>query len=240
MPAPTMETLAALLRNLGVTVEDMRGQLPVHASKRFKLRDPAQLLGLTAHHSAGPTGMFDRFKAVARYHVAPNHVSSTGAPGILYSLGVATDGCVCLFHDLDVATWSQGTSKRHGDENAQFLAVLCLGDFSSPGHPAGEPTPEQLHGFLAVVVACRQLWGSGFDLTGHYMLGKPACPGSTLQALVEAMRTHVTQPAPAAYLCSFRGVQKALASLGYSPGPADGVDGKVGPATRAALRAALQ
>lgn len=249
------ELVIQTLREMGVVVHDLRGKLPVHPTRTFASRDPRKLLGLTAHHSAGPGGGVDRFQDVARYHVGPNHVSAQGCPGILYTLGVTSTGEVAVFWDLDVATWSQGDKAKPGDENADYLSVLSLGNFRSPENPSGgEPTPEQLWAFGAVVVAARRIWGRGFQITGHFDFGKPACPGATLEAMVRAMASHVQSQARGP--STTREVQEALSLLGYlPPGEVDGedgpitrsavasfqkdhrlqVDGKAGPKTRAAL-----
>ena len=258
--ALTAQFLHALER-VGLTVKDLRGKLPSHASKSFARRDPSKLKGLTGHHTAGPTGTYERFLAVAEYHVGPNHVSSTGAPGILYTLGIDKDGVVCIFHDLEVATWSQGTRSIPGDENADYLAVLVLGDFSSKDHQGSEPTLDQMHAFLGVAKACRWLWGLSFDFTGHFQFGKPACPGATLETIIRAAATHVVVVDPRSREpMTMLEVQVALDRLGFDPGPIDGlpgpstrsaicafqksadlvVDGQAGPATIAALDRALE
>lgn len=233
MPSTTQFIQA--LTALGVVVLDLRGQLPEHATKRFATRDATKLRGLTAHHSAGPAGGRQQLEAVARYHVGANHVSATGCPGLLYTMAVLQDGSVALAHDLEVATWSQGDKARPGDENAEFMAVLTLGNFHSADNPTGnEPSPDQLWAFACVVRVARQLWGKGFDVTGHFQFGKPACPGATLEAVVRAMAKHVERPAPPAQVATLRDVQVALLALGYDAGTADGQDG---PRTRGAVAA---
>tara|TARA_Y100000310_G_scaffold339251_1_gene431377 strand:+ start:971 stop:1693 length:723 start_codon:yes stop_codon:yes gene_type:complete len=208
-------------------VIDMRGKLPVHATKNFASRDPAKLLGMTGHHSAGPNGGPEKFEAVAKYHIKANHVSSSGCPGILYTAGIPDGGEVCIFHDLEVATWSQGYRDRAGDENEEFLAILVLGSFTSPHHSGSEPTLEQLHSFTTVLMVCKDIWGPAFDFTGHFQFGKPACPGGTLESIIKAAATHV-----AGIFDTMLEIQTVLKKLGYAPGPLDGLSG---PMTRSAL-----
>jgi len=231
------QDLISAICDYGPIVDSLIGALPTHKTKRFRTRDPGAIRGLCVHHSAGPTGDgAQRFVDVARYHVGPNHVSATGAPGVLYTLGIDAGGRVFILHDLQVAPWSQGTRERPGDENAEYLSCLLLGDFSSPGHSANEPTPEQLYALLAVFVACRALFGRSFELTGHYALGKPACPGSTAETLIRALGAHVEPrssiAARSAQLDTLRDVQSALAALGFYPGK---IDGLPGPRTRSAV-----
>lgn len=224
------DKLISALRRLGVTVVDLRGKLPTHATKTFGRRDPAALRGLVAHHSAGPTGGVDRFRAVASYHVGPNHISESGCPGICYSLGIAEGGEVCVFWDLEAATWSQGDRTQPGDENKEWLAVLAVGNFRSAGNPGGgEPSLEQLSSYLLLARACREVWGPGFAFTGHFAFGKPTCPGATLEAVARAI-DEGTRREPTGTVLQ---VQAGLAALGYLP--AGEVDGLDGPVTRAAV-----
>jgi len=243
MPRPSTVDLIAALRAEGLSVHDLRGQMPEHPEKRFKGRDPGALLGMTVHHSATAAGSVAAFSAIAKYHIGPNHVSETGAPGILYTLGIAWDGAVAVFHDLDVRPWSQGYRGRRGDENAEFLSVLAIGNFQSADNPiGGEPSGEQISAVCRVAAVCRRLWGAAFRVTGHYQFGKPACPGATLETVVRALESHTQRPGETAEavlliergidLSTTLGLQRALELAGYSPGEADGVPG---PRTRAAL-----
>jgi hypothetical protein len=250
---PTVEDIADHLRGLGVTVHDMRGNLAKHASKTFSDRPVGNLQGVAFHHSAGSTGGLDKFLAIARYHVGPNHISSTGAPGICYSMGITADGEVAIFHPLEAKTWS------HGNANSSHVGVLVCGDFSTPGHAAKEPSPEQLWAVCCVALAFRSVFGVGFGFAGHFDFGKPRCPGATIETMVRAMRTHVEQPHDSGNLDSLAAVQTALGKLGYTPGTPDGimgpktrgaicsfqkaaglqVDGDAGPRTKAAISSAL-
>lgn len=225
------DALIAALRSLGVTVIDLRGKLQTHPTKVFGTRDPKVLTGLVAHHSAGPNGPPDRFREIAAYHVGPNHISPTGCPGICYSLGIAQGGEVCVFWDLDRATWSQGDSSQPGDENREWLAVLLVGNFRSKDNPGGgEPTLEQMRSYLSLALACRQTWGTSFQFSGHFAFGKPACPGATMETVVRAVAAGVV---PSVKVGSVLQVQKALDLLDYLPtGEVDGVEG---PVTRAAV-----
>ena len=252
MPLPTTESLISALKNQGLTVLDYRGKMPTHETKTFSNRNGATLKGIAFHHSASKAGDPERFKKVAAYHVKPNHISDSGCPGICYTIGIAIDGEVCLFHSIDVATWS------HGNANKTHLSCLVSGNFYSESNPKGhEPTAEQLRSVASVAIACQKLWGRAFEVTGHFKFGKPACPGATIEAMVRAIDSH---RATTTEIKSLRDVQQALADLGFSPGAVDGVDGRntrnavrafqmskglgadgiAGPATKAALENALK
>lgn len=225
-----MDTLLHALQTLGVPVLDLRGKLPTHQTKSFAARDASRILGLVAHHSAGPTGGQERFRQIADYHVGPNHISDSGCPGICYTMGITQYGEVCIFWDLDRATWSQGDKTQPGDENAQWLSCLLVGNFRSVDNPnGGEPTLEQMRSFLGLAAACRKTFGERFQFSGHFAFGKPACPGTTMEALVRALAANVETEKPISILQ----VQRALVFLGYLSTPqADGLDG---PTTRGAV-----
>lgn len=222
----TVEDIAEHLRGLGVTVHDMRGNLATHPSRRFSERAVDQLQGVAFHHSAGTTGGLDRFLSIARYHVGPNHISARGCPGICYTMGITAEGEVAIFHPLSAKTWS------HGNANSSHVGVLVCGDFSSPGHEAREPSPEQLWAVCCVALAFRATFGVGFGFNGHFDFGKPRCPGATIEAMVRAMRTHVQLPHDEGSLDTLGAVQTALSKLGYEPGTPDGI---MGPKTRGAI-----
>lgn len=172
--------------------------------------------GVVYHQSLGSTIAAD----IANYHIGPNHMSQDGLPGMAYWAFVGVDGLVGVVNDLGDRTWSQGDLNTPGDENSKYLAVCFGGDFAGPGHPGGEPTTEQ------IVVAAR-LWldlRSIFSfqdhaLYGHYDFGKAACPGSTLAEVIRALKENVVR------FTTPMQRQRVLASLGYDPGPVDGVWG---------------
>ena len=226
MPLPTTEALIDELKRQNLTVLDYRGKMHTHETKTFGSRDGATLKGIAFHHSASKAGNPERFKKVAKYHVKPNHISDSGCPGICYTIGIAIDGEVCLFHGIDVATWS------HGNANKTHLSCLVSGNFYSESNPSGhEPTAEQLRSVTAVAIACKKLWRDTFEITGHFKFGKAACPGATIEAMVRAIDTHRQTTTE---IKTLRDVQKALTDLGFSPGAVDGVDGRN---TRNAVRA---
>ena len=221
----TIEGLMTCLDAVGVLTKDMIGKLPAHPTKRFDVRSVSDLKGFTFHHTGGPGGGSERFEAVAKYHVGPNHMSADGCPGICYTMGIATDGTVCFFHDFEVKTWSQGT----GNEN--YIGVVFLGNFKSKSNPEGvEPTSQQLFSLMALAEFARV---SDFEVTGHFNFGKPACPGETIESVIVAISSHAV-PKLNDSLATLEEVQLTLIHLGYNVG-ASGADGVMGPSTRSAI-----
>jgi hypothetical protein len=183
-----VEILCQLVAARGIKVVDIRPQLKVHQTKKFAQRNPKKILGMCVHHSASRTGGIDELIGHSIYHVGSSHLSETGAPGICYTLGITEDGTLCILNPMENVTWSQGTAKG----NIDMMAVEVVGNFNSETNPdAGEPTAAQMNTVLALYLTCVSIWGEHFQLAGHYHYTKPACPGDTLGALIEAVRTHI-------------------------------------------------
>lgn len=137
--------------------------LPVAPGRSWSRRSVSTLLGIVWHHAAGGDDPY----ATARYHIAPNHVSPRGMPGLGYAFFIDKAGTVFWANDLEAATWSQGSRDIHPDAdgdgdvdvadgkgaaNARFLAVCFGGDFFSEHNRDGdEPTGEQMLAGLALV-----------------------------------------------------------------------------------------
>jgi hypothetical protein len=177
-------------------------------------------------------------EAVARYHTGKNsHLAKGGVRSISYTFAIRRDGQIVLCNDLDRAVWSQGFKGRPGDENAEFLSVLFEGLFHGEGvtdPTAGEPNSRQMLAGLALWSVCRDLWKWKEDcLHGHFHFGKPACPGATLQTVVQAVRVNVEKPAKPLF-GTVASRQEALKTLGFYKGKADGV---WGPVSKGALTA---
>ena len=199
--------------------------------KKWKKRRSASLKGLVWHQELG----WGSVEAVARYHTGKNsHLYKGGVESISYTFAIRRDGQIVLCNDFNRATWSQGYVGRKGDENAEFMSVMFEGLFhgSSVTDPsAGEPNHMQILSGMTLWHTCRDLWGwNDDDLYGHYHFGKPACPGDTLQAVIEAVRLNVQREEYD--FTDVRGRQKALKELGFYAGK---VDGAWGPASRGAL-----
>ena len=239
---------------------DVRSKLAVNSkAKDWKKRDPEVLQGMVWHQELG----WGKIEDVARYHTGKNsHLVQGGTRSIAYTFAVRRNGQIVLCNDLDRAVWSQGFAGRPGDENSEFLSVLFEGLFQGEGvndPTAGEPNSRQMLAGLSLWTACRDLWKWKEDcLHGHFHFGKPACPGSTLQSLIRAVRVNVEKP-PKLKLDTVAARQKALKILGVYSGAVDGVwgpmskgaltafqrqaglaaDGVWGPVTEAAIREKL-
>jgi len=197
--------------------------LPVHDTKKWEKRNPAELKGAVVHQSLENYGSA---AGNAKYHVGPNHISEDGLPGLSYTLFIEKNGRVILANPVDCKTWSQGYGGRPGDENEEFLSICVGGNFSAPGYVGTQkPTQNQVDALVNVWDHLKMIWAwNDFDLYGHYHFGKPTCPGNELTELIENIR-------PVAYVTPHER-QRALLKLGYYKGEVDGV---WGPMSKAAL-----
>jgi len=196
---------------------DMRGKLPVHATKKWLGRDPAALVGVVYHQSLDSG---DSLFGLAKYHVGPNHISSTGLPGLSYTMFVGRDGVPRLANNVEDKTYSQGDADKPGDENAEFLAVCFSGNFSGAGY-VGSQTLNEAQGITAHSLweQLRDILNFGNDrLFGHYDFGKPACPGNELQAIIEVYN-NLSESELAIPLATVTDRQASLKKLGCYQGP---------------------
>ena len=233
-----MET--KILKMLDATAQALKMKAPLDGrdtlaknptGKKWKKRDPKALQGLVWHQELG----WGSVENVARYHTGrQSHLHDGGVESIAYSFAIRRNGQIVLCNSLNKAPWSQGFKGRKGDENAEFMSVMFEGFFKgeSVTEPsAGQPNDRQMLSGLILWQVCRKLWKwQENDLYGHFLFGKPACPGSTLQAVIEAVRMNAPQPKKK--LDSTKSRQKALKDLGYYSGK---IDGAWGPSSKSAL-----
>ena len=235
-------------------VTDYRSILPRHATRVWRKRPLNELRGMVWHQtlSSGST------IAVANYHVGPNHISSSGLPGISYTFSIEKDGKTLLCNALEDVTYSQGDRTKPGDENRLYIAACFTGNFDAPGYNGSDVvSAEQMQAGLRLWLACCEQFGwSGKRLFGHYHFGKPKCPGTVLSQLIESVRA-AGEPEFSTYdFETIAGRQAALRSVGHYGGAIDGlwgtqsrlaltayqkaagltVDGIWGPETEEALR----
>ncbi|MGP0565836.1 MULTISPECIES: peptidoglycan recognition protein family protein [unclassified Nitrospina] len=212
---------------------DGRTTLPTNKQgKKWKRRDPEALQGMVWHQELG----WGSIEAVARYHTGPDsHLHAGGVESIAYTFAIRKNGQVVLCNDLDRAPWSQGYAGRKGDENAEFLSVMFEGFFQGTGvddPSAGHPNDRQLLSGLILWKICQDLWKwKAGDLYGHFLFGKPACPGDTLQTVVEAVRFNAPKKRKRKFT-TVRQRQQGLKDCGFYKAK---VDGLWGPGSRAAL-----
>lgn len=199
--------------------------------KKWKKRVVTKLRGLVWHQELG----WGSVESVARYHTgAKSHLHDGGVESIAYSWAIRRTGQIVLCNNLSKAVWSQGYAGRKGDENSEFMSVMFEGLFNGEGmadYAAGEPNHVQMLSGLILWHICKEAWAwKADDLYGHYLFGKAACPGNTLERIIEAVRINVEEQA--FDLGTVKGRQAALNFLGYEAGTADGV---WGPASKGAL-----
>jgi len=190
---PTTPQLLRAILLQGVDVHDVRGQLPAHATKEYPTVDPAKFSGVVIHHSGPPPlDGLDGLERLTRYTV-----DRRGWPGCPYDLAIASTGGVYLCHDLDVGNYHGGTLARPGDENAEFLGLVVLGNMAGPHNDTPDqhdPTLAQVEAVGRVIRALYSLWPGWLHnehrgLWLHADLGKAACPGELLTRLVRRERT---------------------------------------------------
>lgn len=154
----------------------------------------------------------------AKYHVGPNHISSTGLPGLAYCGFIEKSGQLYLANDVEDVTWSQGTDALPEDENLLYLAICVGGNFSGPGYKGTqEPTSDQIRSLKLFWVKAKELWGlKNNQVFGHYNFGKPACPGYAFMKLIEGINADRDWTAGSPYnFGTIDGRQKALQKLGF-------------------------
>ncbi len=230
------EKLRDIYQGLGIPAPyDGRSRLKRNPhGRKWKLRNVKKLKGMVWHQELG----WGSIEAVAKYHTGKNsHLCRGGVESISYSLAIRRNGQIVLCNDLNKATWSQGYKGRVGDENAEFLGVMFEGMFAGEhvtDSSAGEPNGTQMTSALILWQVCKDLWGwKECDLYGHYLFGKPSCPGNTLRTVIEAVRVNTVQEEQPAYdFTLVKDRQRALKKLGYLSGRADGI---WGPQSRGAL-----
>lgn len=81
---------------------------------------------------------------------------------------------------------------------------------------------------------CKEKWEwKDYDLYGHYHMGKLACPGDTLQKIIEAVKVSFDNGNKNVYnFNSVKDRQQALSDLEFYQGETDGI---WGPASKGAL-----
>ena len=148
---------AAFLLNaatLMFKVVDVRKKLPKHPTKRFGQRKKSAIKGIKLHHTAGAVS--DTPWDVADYHVGPNHISSTGTPGINYTVVIDRSAKIFWCNDLEAITW------HVEGQNTDNASICVIGNYEEY-----EPTTAQVR---AVRLAKRWIeWkvGRSLPMEGH-------------------------------------------------------------------------
>jgi hypothetical protein len=172
-PAPAA-TLADLLRaEFGDAFSDLHVSLPHHATLTYASRPVANIARLVLHHTATP--QTTTWQTVANYHV-----NSNGWPGIGYHIGIHVDGRVALLNTPETISYHCGDASKPGDENADTLAIACMGNFETDAVPATLwPLVERVTGVV------RDYLDRTVPLLGHRDVASgTVCPGKYLYAIL--------------------------------------------------------
>lgn len=153
------------------SVRDIRRKLPKHPTKRFGRRKKSQIKGIVLHHTAGDAN--DSPWDIADYHVGPNHISSTGTPGINYTLVIDQNAKIYWCNDIENITW------HVSGKNTENASICVIGNFELT-----EPSAAQLR---AIKIGKRWLEmkvGRSLPMKGHDQAcgSCTKCPGENLKA----------------------------------------------------------
>lgn len=176
--------------------------------------------GICVHH-----GGVSRDKCIPIDEYAKWHLDRwKSAGGIAYTYVIQPNGEIVQCWDNDLRVYSQGTGELEGDENTRWKGVLVVGNFSGPYNPGidEDPTIEQMHSLDYL----RRLFEIKYGMNGivsHSELGKPACPGETLEKWVEINKNVFS----IYQLDIAKGLQRILKDLGYYSGRIDEAIGHV-------------
>jgi len=124
-----------------MTLVDLIGKLPAHATKRYPTRDLSVVTRGALHHTGGPAWATP--PQIARFHVESNHLEQGGAPGIAYHYLVGPDGTVYKCWPATTITWCV----RKG--NTPTVCVCMIGHF--------DERPSTLTAFEVWALAAREI-----------------------------------------------------------------------------------
>ena len=225
-------------------VENWVNVLPWHPTRRWSKRSVSEIDKIIIHQTLSVGSI----RAINNYHITPgsqNHLSQKGAPHIAYNYLIdragddGIDGRIIRANNLDDIVWHTKGQNRVG------IGISICGNFVGEGYNDGEkgPTAAPMKSLAQLVEILQNAYNiPNTKVYGHYHFGKPACPGTAVKKWIEKFRSpsleDVTEPdirdrATAIYtkLCQMfstdriKFYQKALNTLGYSVGRADGIMG---------------
>ncbi|MEY9096295.1 peptidoglycan recognition family protein [Paenibacillus sp. RC84] len=129
-------------------LNDLRGKLPIHSSKKYAKRSLSDIRSIAIHHSLTTSGSATAF---ANYHVGTNDW-----PGIGYTYVIDRDGMVNWCWDWDVISY------HVGDSNRRALGICLVGDFRTQ-----QPAPEQYAAAIELVRMLQNKIPSATEVKGH-------------------------------------------------------------------------
>jgi len=198
------------------SIQDFRLVLPVHEYKTYKKRDIKTINKIIVHCTASNCRKEEELFRLAEYDIGPNHISSSGCPGITYHFMILPDGRLYYTSDITNITW------HAGNFNSKSIAVsLCY-----KGDNSFVPSPqiESLYKILSElcldlnidpdnIKGHRELPGTGYNIVNGIKKLRKVCPG--LKINLDNLRYTVSTS-----------VQRTLKGLKYYEDKVDGVFGR--------------
>jgi hypothetical protein len=207
-----------------VTPIDIVGDLPVHPTKKYKLRELSDIKRIVVHTTDWRTSP----KTIAIFDIEPNHISKTGCPAITYHEMVMDTGLVYHCLPFRQVSWHAGIWNPGSLALAMVFRVSDSKgrDVHAPSENLLKTTQTRL-GQLCLelgltpdkVVGHRELKGTGWFFSKGSRRLRKTCPG--LKVDLDLLRTNVAK-----YM------QIILKLNGAYKGE---IDGDFGPLSRGAL-----
>lgn len=188
-----MVKLGTLHSSPSLQILDATPALPKHPTKKYSQRPLTRIQYAIWHHSAGAV----RPGLDGPIGTAKSHVEERGWPGIGYHYYIPylgpPRGPALVYQVNSLRTWAYHTGAPW---NASGIGVLCQGCFVSRHNPGQGPIKNQQTQGPSdhQQVASWELWiylqdrFPALELMGHYLAGKPTCPGDELEAWIEEVR----------------------------------------------------
>jgi hypothetical protein len=192
-PKRPMVKLGIVHHSPTLQILDARPALPSHPEKAYGQRPLSRIKYAIWHHSAGAV----RPGLSGPIGTARTHVTERDWPGIAYHYYIPylgpPRGPALVYSCQSLRTWAYHTGPGYNDTG---IGVVCQGCFASRHNPKqgpfkGQPTPGPSD---HQQVASWELWiylqdrFPAIELAGHYLAGKPTCPGDELEAWIEEVR----------------------------------------------------
>jgi hypothetical protein len=179
----TTDDLIQRLKNNGLVVHDIRGQLPRNGT--WMRRPVSAIKRIAVHYDAENRpheyDSLQRYKNEAQYHINKDWGGGAHGDGIMYALIIDNVGDVFVCRDIEDVTWHVG--------NPNYSALATKYD----GTEGQEPTREQAESAQKVLEVlcyrCPEFPASQGDVWGHQEFvqfggNATACPGLFLELAI--------------------------------------------------------
>lgn len=140
-------------------VNDLRGQLARHKSKKFNTRSIDEIKEITIHHSG--------VEGSNIFNHADYHVNIKDWPGVSYHYSIEDDGTINLLNDISNITY------HDAGENVDSIGVMFEGNFDKR-----KPTPAALRSFGILHNKLTDYLERRLHVEGHSRNDSTSCPGS--------------------------------------------------------------